>query len=127
MDPRLVERMNRHVDQLAEEHGITVYRVRSWRDASALDGTAFVPEITRPFHYLIALHELGHCAAPDAGRLDEASDDDGYSVILAEGAAWAWAAQHTKPSLARHLRAADWDRAGYAFRTYLSWYGKRAA
>ena len=112
--------MTTHLTELAAEHGIQVTWVPRWQLAQAFAATkhAYVPVIRRPSDYLFGLHEIGHVLAPHSL---EAWDEPGsYAAVLCEGAAWAWASQHAKPSLARHLRKADWDRVAYAYRTYLA-------
>lgn len=122
MDPGVAKRMTEHVLAIAAEHGVTLRWISRWRSAAAVDGVAYVPEVKHPHDYLFCLHEIGHCAAPDALRLED--DFDSYSEVLNEGAAWAWAVAVAKPSLARHLRARDWDTVAYAYRTYLAYHAR---
>lgn len=126
MDPRVAARMSEHVREVAAEHGIRLTWIKSWRQAIAFHETkhAYVPEITHPSDYLFALHEVGHLASPDS--LEAWDGEGGYSSILCEGAAWAWAATTARPALTRHLRAKDWDLVAYAYRTYLQSRGEAA-
>ena len=112
--------MTHHLKSLAAEHEVQLTWVPRWRLAQAFAETkhAYVPEIRRPSDYLFGLHEIGHVLAPHSL---EAWDEPGsYATVLCEGAAWAWAAQHAKPALARCMRKADWDIVAYAYRTYLA-------
>lgn len=119
MEDVVAERMTRHIEDLAKQHGVRLRWVPSWRKAEAIPGifTALVPEIRRPSDYLFALHELGHIASPVARRLTEKPGH--HNTVLCEGAAWAWATEAAEPALARRLTARDWDRVAYAYRTYL--------
>lgn len=110
--------MTRHLETLAAEHGIDITWTSSWRRAEAYPqlSWAVLPTVRRPSDYLIALHELGHIASAHAQTPDFGGP---YCDLLCEGASWAWAAEHALPSLARHLRAEDWNLVGYAFRSYL--------
>lgn len=120
MGPIVAKRMRDHVLDLASEEHTTVSWVTNWRAACAFIEPArhiYVPSIRRPSDYLFGLHELGHVASPDA--VDLWTRDDRYSIILCEGAAWAWAAAKADPRLLRHFRARDWNTVAYAYRTYL--------
>lgn len=121
MGPTIALRMRDHVLRLAAEGNVQVTWTRTgWRKAMAFiepHPHIYVPEIRRPRDYLFALHELGHVLSPDAVDLWERGDR--YSVILCEGAAWAWASAKADPRLLRHLRKKDWDTVAYAYRTYL--------
>lgn len=119
MDPKAAARMREHVLALAEEHAIRLSWIPSWRQAIAFHETrhAYVPEIRSPSDYLFALHEIGHLASPES--LAAWDEQGGYADLLCEGAAWAWAATEARPALTRHLRAKDWNRVAYAYRTYL--------
>lgn len=122
MDPGLRQRMARHVQDLADEHGIPVTWKPGWRNAEAFPSipAITVPVIRSPRDYLVALHELGHVLSPESASLhDTPGPMWSYLGIVSEGAAWAWAATAAKPALVRHFRAKDWDAVAYAFRTYL--------
>lgn len=119
MDPRTAERMTSHVKDLARAHGVRLRWCRRWRDAYAYPEamTAIVPEIRHPHDYLFALHEIGHCVDPTAQRLRD--DLDPHSLILCEGAAWAWAGEQAIPALARSMRAEHWAHVSRAWGSYL--------
>lgn len=112
--------MAAHIEDLAGKHKIRLRWVLGWGEAAAYPGQplALVPVIRHPYEYLIALHELGHCVDPIARKFNDRGD--AYSVALCEGAAWAWASVNASPALVRHVRAADWDKAAYAWRTYIA-------
>jgi hypothetical protein len=118
--PETKAKMTAHVHHCASAHGVTVHWITSgWRNAESFpeEMTAYCPVIRSASDYLIALHEIGHCADPTAREFNEATDIRG--IVLCEGAAWAYAAEVMLPSLRRHLRKADWDRVGYSFRSYI--------
>lgn len=112
--------MREHVIALAEANHVTLRWTRSWPGAHAYPGQrlAIVPEIRHPYDYMFALHEIGHCV--DKLAFARNNDPGQYASVLVEGAAWAWASSQAKPSLTRHLRAADWNRVAYAWRTYVA-------
>lgn len=118
-------RMRDHVLRLAEEHSVQLVWAKRWYDADSIPGigAAVVPIIKRPHDYFFALHEIGHVASKEARKWDDATDPEG--TVIVEGAAWAWAVEQAIPALARYMRADDWDRVGYAFRTYLAWGASR--
>lgn len=131
--------MTEHLISLADEGKVRIYwTTKGWKHSEALveyemdketrSGWALViiPVIKRPSDYLFGLHELGHALDENALRFTFAKDQ--YEEVLGESAAWAWAAEHILPKFRRHVRAKDWDRVGYAWRTYLAgrhWSRKR--
>lgn len=132
MDARVLAEMTEHLLDLAEEHGVSVIWTRKgWKHAEAYvdttaSGEAFpkrggiviIPVVKTPADYLIGLHELGHVLDENSTRFVYARDQ--YEEILTESAAWAWAAEHLPQRFLRHIRAKDWNRAAYAWRTYVA-------
>lgn len=90
--------------RLATIHHIAVEWTDSWERATTYVGrhpTAFLPKVESLRDYLIGLHELGHAADPLAASV--AGSDCPYEMVLAEGAAWAWAAAHVHPAAAAEV------------------------
>lgn len=119
---RTLRRMRQHVEQLADEHGITVTWVTSsWKaEAFPAGWHAAVPEIHGGDDYLVALHELGHVADDVARKRHRRTGR--YDEVLVEGAAWAWAAEHADPALARRLGPADWISVASGFTSHLAYH-----
>ena len=114
------KRMTEHITLLGFEHKIRLTWITSgWDHAESFpeERTAYVPVITRGSDYLVALHELGHCADPLARSLVWTQDIHG--LVLTEGAAWAWAAENALAPLRNRLTAKDWALIGTAFGSYI--------
>lgn len=112
--------MRAHLDYVLLANKVTANWYRgSWREAGAypVPRAVDLPEITRPLHYAISLHEIGHVTDPMSRRLHKGTV--AYDVILCESAAWAWALSTADPRYLRALSTSDWDTIAYAWRTYL--------
>lgn len=98
----------RHLHDLARQHDVSLHWVDTWEkcEAFALIREVRVPWIRDGQDYLIALHELGHCIAPGAARLEEAGTAEPFTTLALEGLAWAWVAQVADRDL---LEPGDWD------------------
>lgn len=109
----------RHIRALAAEHGVTVEWVSSWGLAEAwVEGKVVaIPRIRSGRDYLICLHELGHCLAPEAVRLHDQFDT--LTALACEGWAWAWAAANADPEIACGLDAREWRLVASAFGSYV--------
>jgi hypothetical protein len=130
VERRVAEEMTEHLRSIADAHGITlIWTRKGWIHSEAFvdtradgvpgrGGSAIVPVIRQPADYLIGLHELGHLLDDNARRFLYATDQ--YEEILCESAAWAWAQENLPHRFLRHIRAKDWDRVGYAWRTYVA-------
>lgn len=138
MDKQLAEEMTEHLSSVAAEHAISiVWTKKGWLHAEAFidtradgipgaGGLVVIPVIRRPADFLIGLHELGHVLDENARRFLYARDQ--YEEILCESAAWAWASENLPKRFLKHIRAKDWNRVGYAWRTYVAgraWQRKR--
>lgn len=113
--------MTEHVEALAAEHGVTIRWISDWRRAESYPEAmqAMVPRIRTGSDYMVALHEIGHCASPESARLARAKDT--YGHVLCEGAAWAWATAASKRSLTRRLTNEDWAVVGAAVGSHIAW------
>lgn len=118
MDPLVAQRMERHLCQLADDHGIRVYWINDrWKAESfPEDRSVFVPRVQAPVDYWFGLHELGHILSPTSLALMWSVDPT--SMLVCEAAAWAWASEHAR--YRRHLRRADHQEIGNAFATYVT-------
>lgn len=86
-----------HVLQLARENHVFLTWVprRDLAESFPSLGHARVPEIESGYDYLVALHEIGHCAFP--GHMEAEHDDSKYGRLARESLAWSWAAAIAYP------------------------------
>jgi hypothetical protein len=101
-----VRQLRAHVFGLAAEQRVTIEEIPAWR--GTVQGTHFgkvlrVPPIEDEATATLALHELGHAAAPGGTVTRWATDAD---VLRAEAAAWLWAHQHARVWTAASARLA---------------------
>jgi len=104
------QQMSDHIDTLIGEHGITVDWRRSARGMSWMPVRKIrIARVTTERSYAVALHEIGHCAAPSAwGR---------HPRLDKELAAWDWAERN----------ALEWtDRMDEERAKAMGWYVQRA-
>ena len=115
MDAALRRKLYRDVRRKLDAHGIRATWIDSWEKAEAFPNLreAVLPRIRTGTDYLVALHEIGHVAYPDAAI--HASDTGAYGVIACEGAAWAWAAASIPPHLVAQLPEESWGVIGECF------------
>lgn len=114
-----------HLVALADEHGIAVSWVRSWRDAEAWpsDRCVTIPVIARARDYLVGLHEVGHCLSPQSRRLGDRFDCGGN--MACEAWAWAWAVDNADPALLATTSGVEWHRVGDCMGSYLEFHALR--
>lgn len=67
--PASIDRMRRHVERLALEHGVAICGCKEmpsikYSSANTETRTLHIKRINGPISYAVALHELGHLAAP---------------------------------------------------------------
>lgn len=110
--------LRQHLRVVAAEYGVSLHYVDSWEVAESYPAnmTAAVPRISRPRDFLVGMHEVGHCADPDARKHVDAADV--YGILRCEGSAWAWAIHMIPGGLADRITAREWDTAAYCIRTH---------
>lgn len=116
--------MARHIRAVAAEHGVAVSWMpasKKWWEAESFPTAeppiALVPRPERGADYMIALHEIGHCASPDAVLVTEARGP--YAHVLCEGGAWAFASAVADRRLLRHLKRRDWAHVATAIGSHI--------
>lgn len=81
-----VEKMNKHVQAIADENQIVIHRnlsrLSSSHSISGVSEEIYIAPIRSVLSYAVALHELGHQLGPYQGSL---------RVLVRERAAWKWA------------------------------------
>lgn len=111
------------IDELAAEHKITVRPVSSrYRSESHIaTRQVWVPPQRGPVDYLVALHEIGHIASPEARRQFRH-----YAELLTldhelclEAAAWGWALQAADRRLLNWMSRKHWTQIHALLGTYL--------
>lgn len=114
-----MDELETEIRDIAGAHDIRLTWTTSWKQAESFPRLreCLVPHVRTGGDYLVGLHELGHVLSPDAYGLTDRTDS--YSLILCEGASWAWAVSMIRPDLLPCLTPADWDTAAHCFRSHL--------
>lgn len=114
------EAAENHVRKLARRLRIELHFTSDWEMWQAHPSTrqVWIPEITRPLLYLVALHELGHVASEVATSWSAQYDGDPGVQVLVEGAAWAWAVRAALPYLVAEMAGEDWTEMAALFLSY---------
>lgn len=121
MDKALRRKLYRDVRAHLDRLSIRVTWIEGWERAESFPvlREAVLPRIRTGADYLVALHELGHIAYPDAAL--HVSDTGAYGIIACEGAAWAWAAASIPPALANALPPESWLVVGDCFGSHVAY------
>lgn len=121
VDAALRRKLYRDVRRHLNAQGVSVTWIEEWEGATAFPALreAILPRIRTPEDYLVALHEIGHIAYPNA--LAHAFDDDVYGIVVCEGAAWAWASAAIPAELAAQIPADAWKVVGECFSSHARW------
>lgn len=104
------------VEALAKRHRVKIWWHTQDGTPEAHIGTrqVWLHSVDSPYHYLAALHELGHVIDRDARRLH-----DKGATLTCEAAAWEWAFVHADPAVLEKIGKRTLKLVRAAWGTYL--------